>query len=265
MSISYELSGAIVVITINRESRMNALGPQAMVEFREALERFDRAPESRVAVITGAGRKSFCAGADIRETLPSQPFIPGFFDRDTDASHPLYIRNISFEKLMISKPLIAAVNGVAVGGGMEIALNCDLCIGSTAARFGLTEVRIGSIPAVAGIQRLLHSISRPAAMQLLLSGEIIAAQRALELGIVSEIVEPELLLGRAMEIAQQIAANAPLAVKAAKYLAGKAHTLPLNQAAEFEELLWGHLMHSDDRLEGRKAFAEKRQPEFKGC
>lgn len=267
MPIQYEqtgATGAVVVITIDRQDRMNALSPQAMVELRDALERFERDAAARVAILTGAGERAFCAGADIRETLPSDAFIPGFFDRDTDERHPLYIRNISFPRLKLAKPLIAAVNGVAVGGGMEIALNCDLCIGSTAARFGLTEVRIGSIPAVAGIQRLLHSLSRPAAMQLLLTGEIVDAQKALSLGLVSEVVSPAELLPRAMALADTIAANAPLAVKAAKYLAQKAHSLPLNEAAEVEELMWGHLMQSADRIEGRTAFAQKRPPAYRG-
>lgn len=264
MSVSYISEKGIVTITIDRPERMNALGPVAMVALRNALQRFDAEPSARVGIITGAGKRAFCAGADIYETLPDKPFVSGFFDREIDSDHPLYIRNISFQRLNISKPLMAVVNGVAIGGGLEIALNCDMCICASTATFGLTEVRIGSIPAVAGIQRLMHSMPRAAAMQFLLTGEIIDADKALSFGIVSEVVPPDDLMERAREIAALIVANAPLSVKAVKYLAEKAHNVSLHEAAAIEELLWGHLYTSSDRIEGRKAFAEKRKPVFTG-
>jgi E-phenylitaconyl-CoA hydratase len=201
----------------------------------------------------------------MHETLPSgKSFIEGYFDQVIGPDHPLYIRNISLARLKLKKPLIAAVNGVAVAGGMEIALNCDLCIASTNARFGLTEVRIGSIPAIAGIQRILRSLPRPVAMQWLLTGEIVDATRALTWGLVSELVEPAALLPRAQAIAAVIAGNAPLAVRSAKMLADKAAELSFSEAAELEELMWGHLYESDDRVEGRRAFAEKRPPVYTG-
>ncbi len=263
--IDMSVAEGVATIVIDRPERRNALSPAAMVALNEALQRFDEDREARVAILTGAGPLAFCAGADIHETLPTGSFIEGYFDRRSDASHPLYIRNIAFNRLALSKPVIAAVNGVAVGGGMEIALNCDLCIGSTNARFGLTEVRIGSIPAIGGIQRLLRSLPRPAAMQLLLTGEIVDSAKALEWGLVSEIVAPERLMERAREIARSIADNAPLAVRAAKRLADKAAELPLSEAVDFEEMLWGHLYASEDRVEGRRAFSEKRKPRFRGA
>lgn len=254
------------ILRIARPKQRNALTPQAMLDLRDGLIAADEDPETRVIVITGEGPDAFCAGADIKATLPSErSFISGYFDRSSDASHPLYIRNISLGRLGVSKPIIAAVNGVAVGGGMEIALNCDLCIASERARFGLTEVRIGSIPAVAGIQRLMRSLPRAAAMKLVLTGDIIGADEALRLGLVSEVVPADALLDHVLEIADRIAANAPLAVKAAKRLADKAFELPLGEAAAVEELIWGHLYASEDRIEGRKAFAEKRPPIFRGA
>lgn len=265
LMIRTNVADGIATIVIDRPERRNALAPATMVALKEALLQFEDDRDARVAILTGAGTIAFCAGADIHETMPTGSFIQGYFDRITDASHPLYIRNISLGRLGLSKPLIAAVNGAAVGGGMEIALNCDLCIGSTNARFGLTEVRIGSIPAVAGIQRLLRSLPRPVAMQLVLTGEIIGASKALEWGIVSEIVEPEALISRARELARSIADNAPLAVRAAKRLADKAAELPLSEAVDFEEMLWGHLHASQDRIEGRRAFSEKRKPRFRGA
>jgi E-phenylitaconyl-CoA hydratase len=265
MTINYALDSHVVTITIDRPAKRNALAPSTMVELRDAFLRFDEDPEARVAIVTGAGDKAFCAGADLHETLPSEKsFIEGYFDRSIGPDHPLYIRNVSFSRLKLKKPLIAAVNGVAVAGGMEIALNCDLCIASSNARFGLTEVRIGSIPAVAGIQRMLRSLPRVVAMQWLLTGEIVDAAKALQWGLVSEIVAPDELLPRAHAIAAVIAGNAPLAIRSAKVLADKAAELPFNEAAEVEELLWGHLYKTEDRVEGRRAFVEKRPPVYLG-
>lgn len=264
--IDFKVADGIATIVIDRPERRNALTPSTMVALNEALVRFEDDGSARVAILTGAGTLAFCAGADIHETVPKERgFIQGYFDRKTDAAHPLYVRNIALSRMGLTKPIIAAVNGVAVGGGMEIALNCDLCIGSANARFGLTEVRIGSIPAIAGIQRLMRSLPRPVAMQLLLTGEIVGAAKALEWGIVSEVVEAERLMPRAWEIARSIADNAPLAVRAAKRLADKAAELPLSEAADFEEMLWGHLYGSADRVEGRRAFSEKRKPQFRGA
>ncbi|NMM39201.1 MAG: enoyl-CoA hydratase/isomerase family protein [Glaciimonas sp.] len=265
MVIHYTLAAHVATITIDRPEKRNALAPTTMVELRDAFLRFDQDPEARVAIITGAGDKAFCAGADLHETLPSgKSFIEGYFDRTIGSDHPLYIRNISLARLRLKKPLIAAVNGVAVAGGMEIALNCDLCIASTNARFGLTEVRIGSIPAIAGIQRMMRSLPRAVAMQWLLTAEIVDAAKALQWGLVSEIVEPDELMPRARAIAAIIAANAPLAVLSAKMLADKSAELSFAEAAEMEELMWGHLYETEDRVEGRRAFAEKRSPVYHG-
>jgi E-phenylitaconyl-CoA hydratase len=265
VTINYSVDGHLATITINRPEKRNALAPSTMVELRDALLRFDEDPELRVGIITGVGDKAFCAGADLHETLPSgKSFIEGYFDRTAGPDHPLYIRNISLARLKLKKPLIAAVNGVAVAGGMEILLNCDLCIASSNARFGLTEVRIGSTPAIAGIQRLLRSVPRAVAMQWLLTAEIIDADQALRWGVVSEVVSPDELLARAQQLATVIAANAPLAVCTAKMLADKAAELSYSQAAELEELMWGHLYDTQDRVEGRRAFAEKRTPVYTG-
>jgi E-phenylitaconyl-CoA hydratase len=260
-----EHASSIATITIARPARRNALTPEAMVQLRDALVAADDDETISVIIITGEGSEAFCAGADIGATLPSErSFISAYFDRRSDATHPLYIRNIAFGRMALRKPTIAAVNGVAVGGGMEIALNCDMCLAATNARFGLTEVRIGSIPAVSGIQRLLRSLPRPVAMRLLLSGEIVDASFALQWGLVSEVVPADALLTRANELASMIAANAPLAVRTAKMLADKAEQLSLTEATEVEELMWGHLYGTRDRIEGRKAFSEKRAPRFRG-
>ncbi|MEI2416533.1 enoyl-CoA hydratase-related protein [Orrella sp. JC864] len=265
MSIERTAEAGILTITINRPEKMNALDPASMVALRDALKGFDADPSLQVAILTGAGERAFCAGADLTRTLPDRPYVSGMFEREADARSPLYIRNISLPRLGLSKPLIAAVNGVAVGGGMELALNADYCLCASGARFGLTEPRVGSIPAISGIQRLMQSLPRSAAMRLLLTGEIIDAATAHAYGVVTEVVAAGELLPRAREIAGQIVANAPLAVRAIKYLADKAMDLPVREALEVEELVWGHLLASEDRIEGRKAFAEKRKPSFRGC
>ncbi len=262
--IHYAEEDSIAIVTIDRQSRMNALDPEAMRRFRETLEMFEASANARVAIVTGAGARAFCAGADIHQTMGELEFCKDFFDRSWREDNALYIRNIALPRLPLSKPLIAAVNGVAAGGGMELALNCDICIAASNARFGLTEVRIGSIPAVGGIQRLMRSLPRAFAMKLLLTGELIGAQEALQWGLVVEVVPPDALLPRARELATQIAANAPLAVRAVRYLAEKAFSLSLDDALDIEELVWGHIYATRDRREGRLAFSEKRPPAFRG-
>ncbi|NYT22432.1 enoyl-CoA hydratase/isomerase family protein [Alcaligenaceae bacterium] len=264
-AIEYDCADGISTITIHRQHRMNALNPNAMQSLKQAFHRFERSEESRVCILTGEGAKAFCAGADIHETQDAgDNFAKNFFSRQTSTDRTLYIRDISLPRLGLTKPVIAAINGVAVGGGMELALNCDIAIAAETARMGLPEVCIGSIPAVGGIQRIIHALPRALAMKLLMTGELIDASQALEWGLVAEVVAPDELMPRARAIARQIAANAPLAVKAVRYLAEKAYTQSLNEALETEELVWGHIAASKDRREGRAAFSERRNPVFTG-
>jgi E-phenylitaconyl-CoA hydratase len=162
------------------------------------------------------------------------------------------------------KPIICAINGYAIGGGLEMALACDLRISSTKAKFGLTEVKVASLAGLNGTQCLPRAIPQAVAMKMLLTGEMIDAQEALRVGLVSDVVEPDALMDLAKKYAEKIASNAPLSVKAAKQAIIMGLDMPLDQGIAFSHLLWGVLRDTEDRKEGFQAFAEKRAPEWKG-
>jgi E-phenylitaconyl-CoA hydratase/naphthyl-2-hydroxymethylsuccinyl-CoA hydratase len=162
------------------------------------------------------------------------------------------------------KPIVCAINGYAIGGGLEMALACDIRFASDNASFGLSEVKVGSLPGLGGTQRLIRAIPKAVAMRMMLTGDRINAQEAQRIGLISDVVPAEKLMDTAKAIAEKIAANAPLSVKAAKQAVVIGSDLPLKQASALEYLLWGILRDSEDRIEGRKAFAEKRPPEYKG-
>jgi E-phenylitaconyl-CoA hydratase len=254
-------------IQFNRPHRLNALNPDAMVLLNEELRLFRDDEGSHVCVITGSGDKAFCTGADLRDTMPpSSSFAQGIFSPAANSvANGNYIQALDISYIAVNKPIIAAVNGYAMGGGCELALSCDICIASSNAVFALPEVRVGSIPAVGGIQQLIRSIGKSAAMSMILTGRHVGADEALRLGLISEVVPPEQLMSRANELAREIAANAPLAVRAALMLANEGRDLPLSSALLLERLTWGTLRDTEDRIEGRRAFAEKRKPMFKGA
>lgn len=254
-------------IRLNRPERMNALNPAAMEELRAALAQFRDDDEALVCVLIGTGERAFCTGADLRDTLPpATSFAQGLFSADRSCvDKGNYVRALDLDRLAINKPVIAAVNGYALGGGCELALACDICIAADTAIFGLPEVRVGSIPAVGGIQQLVRSVGKSAAMSMILTGRKVHAAEALRLGLVSEVVPADTLLGRAHELAREIAANAQLAVRAALMLANEGRDLPLQSALLLEQLAWGVLRDTEDRIEGRKAFAEKRPAKFRGA
>jgi E-phenylitaconyl-CoA hydratase len=221
---------------------------------------------ARVAILTGTGTKGFCTGADLRETLPPRnSFASAMFTNDEEGIREgNYIRGLDIERLRIGKPLIAAINGIAVGGGLEIAMACDIRIASETATFGLPEVKRGSIPAVGGIHQLMQSVGHSAALTMILGGDSVDAETALRIGLVSEVHPHGALLERANALAETIASNAPLAVRAARMLALEGADLSLPQALLLEQLAWGLLRDTDDRIEGRRSFAEKRAPIFTG-
>lgn len=265
MSIVTERRGRIWILTFNRPEAFNALDVDAMKAFRKALLEFRDNQDLHVGILTGAGDRAFSAGADMKQTHPTgRSFAENYFEPyEESLERGLYVRSLDINALALGKPLIAAVNGYAVGGGMEIALACDLRIASESASFGLPEPRSGSIPAIGGTSRLLRAIPSAVAMKMLLTGSRIDASEAYRVGLVSDLVEGP-VIDRAIEIAQTIVENGPLAVRAVKELARRSENLPLNEAIELEQLMWGVIRDTEDRIEGRMAFTERRPPRFQG-
>ena len=256
VALIFEKKGRIALIKLNRPEAMNAIDPDTRVELREAWERFRRDDDLWVAILTGEGDRAFCAGADLKKTMPTGEnyAITLFRDERVPITPPLDLY----------KPVIAAVNGYAMGGGCELALACDIRIASEKAVFGLSEVRVASIPGAGGTQRLLRMIPHAIAMKMLLTGGRIDAQEAYRVGLVSDVVPHDQLMAKAEEIAQAICENGPLAVRAVKMAAMQGANMTLDQGLMVENLLWGILRDTEDRIEGRRAFAEKRKPQYKG-
>jgi E-phenylitaconyl-CoA hydratase len=246
----------IATIVLDRPQAMNATDPEMRDELYAIADRIRKDEDIWVAILTGAGDRAFCTGADLKKTMPtSDSFAAQIFAQNIIAL------GASFET---DKPLIAAVNGFAMGGGMELALACDIRVASENAQFALSEVRVGSIPGSAGTQRLPRAINSSDAMLMLLTGDRFSAAEALRMGLVSKVVPHAELITTAMEIARKIASNAPLSVRAVKRLAKRGLDMPLAHAMETERYVFGLLYQSEDRIEGRKAFAEKRKPHYKG-
>jgi E-phenylitaconyl-CoA hydratase len=266
MAIETERAGKTLIVRLNRPKALNALDVEAMRDLNQVLRDFRDDPTLAVGIITGTGDRAFCTGADLKKTLPPQSsFAQAYFaPYEQSLEEGLYVRAITLSELGIGKPLIAAVNGHALGGGCEIALDCDLRIASENATFGLPEARWASVPAVGGVSKLLRAVPRAVAMKMILTGDRISAAEAHRVGLVSDIVPAEELLSTAMKLADRIIANGPLAIKSLKALADRTQDMPLTQSVALEQLLWGVLRDTDDRVEGRTAFAEGRSPEYHG-
>ena len=258
-AVEFQLENRIATVTLNRPEAMNAVDPEMRALLHKTWERIRTDDEIWVTIITGAGEKAFCTGSDLKKTMPldesfaSQTFGPAIAGAGR-----------MIDGLDMDKPLIAAVNGYAMGGGMELALACDIRICSENAQFALSEVKVGSIPGSGGTQRLPRAVSLSNAMLMLLTGDRVDAAEAYRIGLVSKVVPAAELLKAARDIAGRIAGNAPLSVRAVKRLARQGLDLPLAQAIDAERYVFGLLYGSEDRIEGRKAFAEKRKPNYKG-
>ncbi|CAG4885408.1 3-hydroxypropionyl-coenzyme A dehydratase [Georgfuchsia toluolica] len=255
MPVGFEVKNHVAYITLNRPEAMNALDPESIADLNRHWHEVASNPDIRVAVLTGSGPKSFCTGTDMKASPPPTECMAAIYLRDGMPIVPA---------MKMWKPIIAAINGFAVGGGLEIALACDLRISSSNAKFGLTEVKVASLAGLNGTQLLPRSIPQAVAMKMLLTGEMISAEEALRYGLVSDVVAPEELMNLATKYAEKIASAAPLSVQAAKQAAILGQDMPREHGILFSHLLWGVLRDTEDRKEGFKAFAEKRSPVYRG-
>ena len=254
--ILYETKGSVAKITINRPEAMNAFDLETARVMAERLQEFDADAALRVAIITGAGDKAFCAGADLKK------MHGGTHDGGINELWDFERQNRLGQRLQTVKPVIAAVNGYCLAGGLELALGSDIRIASTNASFGSPEVR-WSILHGFGAMRLPQTVGMSVAMEMLLTGERIDARRAYEVGLVSRLVEPAALMRTAEEMAQKIASNGPLAIRVTKELAWRGlHEHPADMLRFYAAVT--ALMHeTEDAKEGPRAFSEKRVPQFK--
>lgn len=267
MSVHLNLYGSLAHIVIDRPEALNALSLEALRELRGHLCEVRDRQDIRAAVLTGGGERAFCVGADLKRTRESSAsYAQALFQaREPSADAGLYIRLMDLSDLELRKPLIAAINGHCLGGGLELALQCSLRIASANATFGLPEAVVGSIPAVSGLHRLLKAVPGAHAMQMALTGQRIDASQAAQIGLVSEVLATQgQLADRAFELGERIASAAPLAVQALMALSTQTAHLSDADAQRLTELYWGVLRDTEDRREGRAAFAEKRPPAYRG-
>jgi len=252
----YDKRNNIAYITVNRPKVLNALNPATMEDLRRAFVAAKDDPEVRVVILTGAGEKAFVAGADLNE-LRKFTIIEG--KEHTHAGQAVLdmIENLG-------KPVIACVNGFALGGGCELAMACTMRLASENAKLGQPEVTLGLIPGYGGTQRLPRLVGKGVAMRMVLTGEMISAQEAYRIGLVNEVVAAAELIPRAEAIAKKIVSNAPLAVQYAMEAVNHGMDMPLKDGLYLEATLFGVICGTEDKSEGTSAFLEKRAANFKG-
>lgn len=258
MRVEREVEGAgkgVAVLTIDRQDKLNALNPQVVEEIGQSLLELEE-ESPRAIIVTGAGERSFVAGADISAMRTMTPLQAKRFAEIGHAAMSLLDRS--------PVPTIAAVNGFAFGGGLEIALSCDIRVASENALMGFPEVGLGILPGMGGTQRAPRLLGPAVAKELIMTGRRIKADEALRIGLVNRVVGPGEALAAAKEIAAEISANGPLAVRMAKSAANRALDTDLISGLEYEAGQFGLLFSTEDAREGMEAFQEKRKPTFEG-
>ena len=252
-AVLYEKRGAVVIVTLNRPEKRNALSAALRQGIRESLERFEHDDSASVAVLTGSGDKAFCAGMDLKEAADVGLKIP------PRGSSGIPVIGVDIE---LTKPTIAAVNGAAIAGGWLIAQMCDLCVAAEHAVFAITEAKVGR--GTPWASPLIHMLPQRVMMEALLTGEPISAQRLYELGYINKVVPRTELLGEAVSLAERIAANAPLTVRACRELVRLTTEMGRSAALRAADQLFAPVYLSEDAQEGPRAFVEKRRPLWKG-
>lgn len=251
-----ERDGAVAVVTINRPAKLNALNNATIEELERACTALAADPQVRVIILTGAGEKAFAAGADIAELADQTP-VAG---RAHAARGQRLLELIEH----LGKPVIAAINGYALGGGCELAMACTLRLAADTARLGQPEINLGLLPGYAGTQRLARLVGRGRALELLLTGAHISAEEAWRIGLVNRVVPRDRLMTEARALAAELATKAPIAVRYILDAVVRGLEMPLAEGAAYEAALFGLVAATEDMREGTRAFLEKRKPEFKG-
>ncbi|MDE2059865.1 MAG: enoyl-CoA hydratase/isomerase family protein [candidate division NC10 bacterium] len=255
-TLELQMEGSLAIITLNRPKALNAINLAMVGELEQAVRQVRDDPGVRVVVITGAGDKAFAAGADITEFKAMSPIDAWMFVRR--------LQQLFLEIERLPKPVIAAVNGYALGGGCELLMACDMVYASEAARIGQPEINLGIIPGAGGTQRLARLIGKQRAKALVLTGEMIDAQEAWGLGLLNKVVPADQLMVEVRKLADKLVMKGPLAVRAAKEAIEDGYDMALERALAHEAQLFALCFATEDKAEGVSAFLEKRPPTFKG-
>lgn len=248
-----ELKDGVLILTINRDERRNAIDPATSAAMEEILNEAEANPEVRVIILTGAGERSFCSGEDLAA-----------FDESGECQTIMAHGFGGMTERVSTKPIICAANGTCVAGGLEIALACDIIVAADHARFGLSEVKVGLLATTGGLIRLARDIPRKVAAEMCLTGKLIPAQRAYEVGLVNYVVPGAEVMDKALELAGIIAANAPISLRLTKEILHMAPQVSMEDAQRFCNRCWDYIEKTEDAREGPQAFLEKRPPQWKG-
>jgi len=248
-----ELRDGVLIITINREERRNAINPATSKEMENILNIAEKDPNVGCIIITGAGERSFCSGEDLAA-----------YDENGTCQTIMEHGFAGITERLSAKPIIAACNGTAVAGGLEIAISCDIIVAAEQAKFGLSECKVGFIASTGGLIKLPNTIPIKIANEMVLTGQLITAQRAYEVGLVNYVVPKEQVLEKAIELGTTIAANAPISIKLSKQIFRVATQSSIEDAQRFCNVAWDYIEKTEDAVEGPKAFLEKRKPNWQG-